>query len=119
LADASVASTSVTLRGAYLAHLDDAGTAAVGGTPAPVDGLLRSAYAARLAGAARGPQPGRLPRVRAARKAQPAQRAAASARAKAAKKAAARPRARAKAKAKATRTPAARRGRAKPARRRR
>ncbi len=31
LADAAAASSSITLRGAYLAHLDDGATAAVGG----------------------------------------------------------------------------------------
>ncbi len=126
LADATATSVSVTLRGAYLAHLGDGATEAVGGAPAGVDNLLRSAYAARLTGAAQAPQPGRR---RAAGKAKPVRRqmkrVAKKVRVKA-KRMAAKPKAKSKAKIKARpargaakRRTAATRKRATPGRRRR
>ena len=120
LADAATASSSITLRGAYLAHLDDGATAAVGAAPAGVDGLLRSAYAARLAAPSPGAAPGRPRRAKAARRAKPA-RAAKSAKRTTArvKKASAKARPKVKAKAKPVRAAAKRRGASKPARRRR
>jgi hypothetical protein len=103
LADDTAASSSVTLRGAYLAHLDDGGTAAVGGAAATPDNLLRSAYAARLAAPAPGGAPARRPRAaKAARRAKPAKRVKAATRkaARPAKKAAVKMKKKAAAKAK-------------------
>jgi hypothetical protein len=134
LADATAASTSITLRGAYLAHLGDGATTAVGAAPTGVDGLLRSAYAARLAapspGAASGrprraksgrAKPVRAKTVRAklGRRAKPARAAKTAKRATAkVKKAAAKPKPKVKAKAKPARA-AAKRGIARKAARRR